>query len=50
MTLVPLIVAAVLFLVAIALGFHCLLLHCDSTKKVEPARESDSASRRARPR
>ena len=48
MNLVPLLLAGALFLIAIALGFHCLLLHCDPSKKSEPKRDSDSASQRAR--
>lgn len=46
MSLVPILVAAALLLLAIAFGFHCLLLACDKPKPIEPAHDSDSVTRR----
>ena len=47
MSLVPILVAAALLLLALAFGFHCVLLACDKPKPLEPARDSDSATQRA---
>lgn len=47
MTLIPVLLAVALLILAVAFGFHCLVLHCDKTKPVEPARDSDSATRRS---
>ncbi len=47
MSLIPILLAAALLVLAAAFGFHCFLLHCDKSPPVEPTRDSDSASRRA---
>ncbi|MBL8842741.1 MAG: hypothetical protein JNL90_14575 [Planctomycetes bacterium] len=47
MSWIPLLLAAVLLILAIAFGFHCLVLHCDRTRTIEPARDPDSATRRS---
>jgi hypothetical protein len=41
--LIPILLASVLLILAVALGLHCLVLHCDRSRRDEPVREPDSA-------
>ena len=36
MKLLPLLVAAVLLVLAVAFGLHCLVLHCDKPRTANP--------------
>jgi hypothetical protein len=47
MSLIPILLAAALLVLAAAFGFHCLLVHCDKAQPTTPAHDSDSDSRRA---
>ena len=41
MTLVATLLAVALLVLAVALGLHCIVMHCDRTPKLEIRRESD---------
>ncbi len=50
MSVLPVLLAAVLLVLAVAFGLHCLLLHCDPKRHIEPVHDHvDSAARRPRP-
>jgi len=48
MSLVPILLAIVLLVLALALGLHCLVLHCDQKRKPrERAEHAESPTVRA---
>ena len=46
MRLVPVLLAAVLLVLAFAFGLHCLVLHCDRRKSGDEPREREGSPER----
>jgi len=42
MTIVPILLASALLVLAIAFGLHCLVLHCDQKRQADPSLEHES--------